>query len=153
MRDPPFDDVARRYKEEEAARKAHLNDSMKTALASLRNDAVRKVIVEYDGHDDDGFVKRATLITTDGKRSEVGERELSHAMFQPKEPGSSTLVNPPTSPLGVIADFVMQVLESEAAGWENNEGGFGTCVVDVETGEYDLNHVWGYGKPYEPREA
>jgi len=140
-----FDEVARNFNEEATASKARTTEKLKEALARLSKDSVRKVMVEYDGHEDDGFVKKVTLVTTNGRQFEIGEKELVSEMYQQKAPESGPDAPAPPSSLGPIVDFVIALLEEKAGGWETSEGGFGTCVIDVETGEYDLNHIWGYG--------
>jgi hypothetical protein len=151
MGGPSFDEVAKKHMEEEVTRKAGVLKSAKLALVSLRQDGITKVIVEYDGHNDDGFLTTAVMIAADGKRTELRGNELSDQMYQPTASGRTKLDTNPSSPLGAMADFVLHLLEDEHGGWETNEGAFGTCEIDVETGEYSLNHVHGYGKPYELR--
>ena len=124
-----YDEIRRKYEHEHEAAKARKTKSMQSRLERLKAESIHKITVEYDGHDDEGFVKRITFVTTDGKRVD----------------NDVNLVNrDPESTLSAIEEFVFALLPGA---WETNEGGFGTCVIDVATGDYDLKHIWGRGKP------
>jgi hypothetical protein len=118
---------------------------MKDTLDNFRRDSIRRVIIEYDGHEDEGFVQKVVTIAKDGTKRETAGMDLFHQSHQETAPGSHAYRRSTSTSLGSVVDFVMKLLEENAAGWETGEGGFGTCIIDVDTGEYDLNHVWGYG--------
>jgi len=108
---------------------------MRKILPALRQDSVVKIIVDWDGHNDEGAIEGITFVKADGTRVEqdLGWSSEKKAFKSPA--------------VGTIEDFVFAMVPG---GWETNEGGFGTCVVDVQTGEYDFRHVEGKGKP-QPR--
>jgi len=130
--DPPFDDVARSFREKEAAKKAQTNQAMKKLLEILRNDSVNKIVVDWDGHGDDGSIQRIAFVRSDGTQVEQDLR------------WSSEKKGFVSGGVDTIKDFVFDMVP---AGWETDEGSFGTCLIDVRTGEYDFRHVWGNGKP------
>jgi hypothetical protein len=128
-----FDEIRKKYDQEKDAEGARRAEEMKDALRDLRKNSVRKITVEYDGHNDEGFVNRIAFLTSGGKEVEKG---MSPVQMR-ADPS-----------LFVIEEFVLSLLPEA---WETNEGGFGTCVIDAETGDYDLKHIWGPGKPQERR--
>ncbi len=127
---PSADDVIRKweevYKKEKAEDRARADRKMKIVLTEIKKDAVVKIMLEYDGHGDEGFITKITLVKSDGSRVEIDLRS----------PEGERLYDP-------LNEFIFSLLPGA---WENGEGGFGTCVINVETGEYDLNHLWGSGK-------
>lgn len=129
-----FDEVAKRYNEERKTSMQKARLEVKRALENLRADGIEKVILDYDGHNDEGFIKKATFVTTDGKATEKNQMEIGEVV--------------PHSPLGVIIDYMFRVFEGEGA-YEHNEGSFGTCSINTETGKYGMKVITGYGKPYD----
>lgn len=46
------------------------------------------------------------------------------------------------SEASVLEELAYTLLERHYCGWENNDGGQGTIVVDLYTGEVKLEHEW-----------
>ena len=109
---------------------------MKELFVTLRSDSVNKIIAEWDGHNDEGSIQSMMFVKSDGTQVE-------------QDLGWSTEKNSLNSEaVGIIEDFVFTMVPP---GWETNEGGFGICIIDVRTGDYDFRHVFGKGKPYNLR--
>jgi len=134
--DPSFDDVARNFREKEEAENARKKEALKKVLVALKADSVNKIIVEWDGHEDDGSIQRVTFVKPDGTQV---DQDLN---WSTEKNGFKS------EAVGTIEDFVFTMVPP---GWETNEGGFGTCIIDVKTGDYDFRHIFGRGKPYELR--
>jgi hypothetical protein len=132
--EPPssFDDVSRRFREIKEAERTRKEAEMKKLFPALRQDSVVKIVVDWDGHADDGSIEGVTFVKADGTRVE-------------QDLGWSSEKKAKSPAVDAIEDFVFAMVPG---GWETNEGGFGTCVVDVQTGEYDFRHVSGQGPPH-----
>jgi hypothetical protein len=91
-------------------------------LPQLKAKGVHTVKVEYSGSGDGGSVDEVICACKDIEEPiEIGE-ELH----------------------GLLIDAANQLIDEKHAGWENNDGGFGTMKLDVSTGEFEWVHNENY---------
>jgi hypothetical protein len=97
-------------------RLAECSVSLRALLVELARQGVTVIEVEYDGSGDSGQVERVTFTSPTGpvEVSEQAER--------------------------VVEDYVDVLLGCHQAGWENDEGSFGTVRIDVVERSVTLEH-------------
>lgn len=111
-------------------------------LKALADLGVTTFVVEYSGGGDSGDVTE-TSATPEGVMAQVVatkviERAVSgeyvdgkwHYSFREKDISLDE----------ALRNFAMQWVNLNHGGWENNDGGTGTFTVDVDTGEFTLDH-------------
>jgi hypothetical protein len=92
---------------------------------------VRKISIEYDGGGDSGSIESIQFIDKDGK------------------PIADEVI--PTDYMSSIDTAGYEILHSlYQTDWWNNEGGFGTLIIDLETKEYTID---GYYRITDTEEA
>ena len=99
-----------------AARLRRAQRALRKALAGVAGRDVTTVEVEYDGCGDSGMVESVVFMRA----------------------GESVAV--PSDAAATVEEYVEALLEVHEAGWEQNEGSFGTAVIDLARREVRLEH-------------
>lgn len=109
----------------------HTDEAKRTIFANARAAAgallaagVVKIVAEYSGTGDEGFVDEVTL------------HGPEDAVIPKTEP---TLPDPLVSDLD---DLCTQLVFTEIGVWYDGDGGFGVLSWDLATGEISLQHEW-----------
>lgn len=87
---------------------------LKDLVRKAREKGVVTIEAEYSGSGDEGFIDQIYAITRSGARIEDIAAMAETALYD--------------------------LLERYYAGWENNEGGYGRIVIDVNKGSYQILH-------------
>ena len=80
---------------------------------------IAKVVIEYSGSDDEGYINEISVESLDGKSTDV---ELSYELYE------------------VIRDEAHDLLDSESPGWEINDGAQGHITIVVAERKAYLHH-------------
>ena len=106
-------------------------------LNALREAGITRVDVEFDGYGDEGQIQSITCVGADDCQVEppIGEIEIQSVIHD----GSG--VTSETMPVASAIEHVCyDLLAQHHAGWENNEGGYGTFVFDVARDAITYTH-------------
>lgn len=103
-------------------------------FAALAEAGITKVTVEYDGSGDSGQIGdvfaccgRDTVPLPSGCTLQLARSNPDHPFAQ-------------TSLAEAVENLAWECLEQRHAGWENDDGGFGTFVFDVAARTVTLEH-------------
>jgi len=104
-------------------------DSKQTIIAALLANDIACVTAEYDGEGDQGQVN--TISAYDADNKEVPLDGMTVTM--PAD-------DKPTPLQEAIDDFAWAVLDAYHAGFENNDGGYGTLTISAHNDSVVLQH-------------
>lgn len=92
------------------------------ALTRLQLDGIHQVRLHYDGSGDSGAIDQVEWLTED-------EQPIPYP--QPADVYSSIKE--------ALEEKAYSILES-LSDWYNNDGGYGTMIIHVSTGQYEVDH-------------
>jgi hypothetical protein len=102
-------------------------------LKALSARGIASVTIEYDGGGDSGQI--GDISAYDAKRRPVDiERPVQLALYRGKAASEYDSLRE------ALDDFAWLLLAHFHAGFENNEGGYGTITIDVGERSVTLNH-------------
>lgn len=117
-------------------------------LTALRVIGAATVTVEYSGSGDSGQVDQVVVADVQGQQLDVSLIPKLTVQVEQSEWKDGSFATRTYSQedflYNVLANFCMDWLESEHAGWENNDGGQGEMEIVVADGEFTLNHQENY---------
>jgi hypothetical protein len=135
-----FDDFWGSYKAEQAERQARLPQIKTFVIDQFRKHGVHSVHIEYDGENDSGQTNGIVGFDADHKHV-----EFTSLTAEPPADGHPLCTHLRqligTGSLLELADnFTWEVLGVYHDGFWNNDGGFGTLTINVDTGTVSLEH-------------
>lgn len=108
--------------------------SVKSALLkALAARRIATVEITYDGEGDSGQIQDIVAVGVGTSRVPL-DRPVTMALLEAKEPTRYQSLSE------AIDDFAWTVLQEYHGGFENNDGGYGTIVIDVAKGIVTLDH-------------
>jgi hypothetical protein len=115
-------------------------------LKALTDIGAQKISIEYSGGGDSGDATE-TSISPDHLNKKLNEitvrQQYVHGEYL--EERWHYEVREKQVVLGVaISDFALHWIDLHHSGWENNDGGSGSVVMDVTSGEFRLEHTEYY---------
>jgi hypothetical protein len=142
-----YEDVLSSYEKmrQEAKDRARVNRNL--ILKLLQKKKATHVIVSYSGSGDSGQIDSVDIYR---------DKDVINAKGAIKVLGRDTRWNVKANawdekiehkilPLDeALREFVYDWIESEHAGWENNDGASGECTIDVSKGTFTLGHTSYY---------
>ena len=117
-------------------------ENVMRALGGLR---VARVEVEYDGSGDSGSVQGVTFYDEQDKTIDsvlVRNQIQFYHVYSSYSDGDYTakISKEQKSINDVFENLAEKFLDDEGIDWYNNDGGYGVCVFDFETGKVTLKH-------------
>lgn len=113
---------------------------------ALKRLGATSVVVSYSGSGDSGQIDEVSVYRDKEQiKSQENVSILVASSKWTKDGGWIERVK--STPLALDAaleQFVYDWIESEHAGWENNDGASGECTITVSSNEFILNHVTYY---------
>lgn len=115
-------------------------------IEALKPHGIVKVVVEYYGGGDSGGTEDVRLELDNGETVYPPDVSVIYAEARSRynlETRSFEVetVSKKEKPLAAVLDeFAMHLVESHHAGWENNDGGRGSVVFDVNSNEITVEH-------------
>lgn len=101
-------------------------------LRRLKRLRIAEVEIAYNGEGDDGQIEDVLAFDKRGKAVSL-DAKVRLALYGEIKPKLRTLQD-------VLNDFAWLVLHEYHGGYENNEGGFGTIVIDVAQQRICIDH-------------
>lgn len=129
---PDVDAWMARYNEEQRLRALlhpRVDAHNKAVLLKILGDAgIVRVDVAFDGAGDSGQIEEITLTGSDDCEAEppVGEIEIQSVAYD-----GSGVTSEAMPVAGALEHICYDLLAQHHAGWENNEGGYGSFTFDV----------------------
>lgn len=117
------------------------NVQMKVIAAFLREKGARAVHIEFNGGGDSGQIDDVTFWSGVGDREvtgvpvEITDDELQKIMAPSNDGSGAEVVDPKQA----VEDWAYDILEQTGYDWCNNDGGYGTVVVDLVTNAVMVN--------------
>lgn len=113
---------------------------------ALKRLGATSVVVSYSGSGDSGQIDEVSVYRDEVQiKSEKNVSILVASSKWTEADGWSERVKSETMTLeAALEQFVYDWIESEHAGWENNDGASGECTITVASNEFILNHVTYY---------
>lgn len=102
-------------------------------LVALKRRKIASVVIHYDGEGDSGQVQSVSALDHRDHRVFL-QAPIRLALHDPKNPTSYTTLQE------ALDDFAWTILAEFHAGFENNDGGFGTIRIDVDKRVITIEH-------------
>jgi len=114
-------------------------------FALLRENGVASVTAAYDGQGDSGQIDSITAFDSDNYVLNLGKIQTSiqksTQVWDSENRGWKEIPSAGTKTLiEALDDIFYGALEKQQPGWENNDGAFGTFIVDVPTQTITWEH-------------
>jgi hypothetical protein len=128
---------------DESSLKEHCEQMNKrTLLDALRASGACRAAVSYEGGGDSGYADNVSA--QDAGNAEIALTSMTkYFVVQCTRKDSLwhwQVVEQERTLAETMADFAMQLVCRLHAGWENNEGGFGKVVFDIDAGLVRIEH-------------
>jgi hypothetical protein len=109
-----------------------LAQNMSEVLLMMLATGAKKIAVEFAGSGDSGQIDCVTYYSSAEASIEMDVKVNPHFIDVEKDPELDAIAKK-------LEDFYYARLEDLPYDWVNNEGGGGTMIIDVETGECTIN--------------
>jgi hypothetical protein len=108
-------------------------DMQAALIATLRLLGIARVEIEYDGESDNGQITGVLAFDAEGRFA-----PLQGSLLLPAKADDACRKDQPLS--SALEDFAWAVLQHYHSGFEDNDGGFGTLVIEPPSSRVHLEH-------------
>ena len=129
-----------RYEEQERTKVQRNKDAL---IPVLRSNGIKYVVIEYNGYGDSGQVEDVAVygahceVQPENSYETEGRIDMPDVIAElPEEKGKKLQT--------VLEDFGWDTVTAHHGGFENNEGGQGQVLIDVEAGKVRIEHGDNY---------
>lgn len=139
------EDIVSQWEQEIKQRRAHAKAALVALTPQFQAAGIAFVVAFYDGEGDSGSINSIQFCDSSENIMEIEPRREGDVEGTLKCP---KLHDPQDESKEISVDgYGKDSLESYfdemcPSGYENNEGGFGAVIFDVETGKVRVNHAW-----------
>lgn len=112
---------------------------------ALKRLSATQVVVSYSGSGDSGQIDSVTILNGDEPFKPLKNVRVLVSTSQFDRAANAWIESTKNKCVPIqeaIESLVYDWIESEYAGWENNDGASGDCTIDVEEDSFRLEHTW-----------
>ena len=146
--DPVLTEILSSIRKRQLDARSRLRINRRRLHKALKRLDATSVVVTYSGSGDSGQIDEVNVYRD--KTQIKSEKNVSVIVASSKwsqDSGWIERVKSESMTLEAgLEQFVYDWIESEHAGWENNDGASGECTIEVATNDFNLNHITYYTK-------
>ena len=144
--DPVLIEVLSSIRKRQLDARSRLQINRRRLHKSLKRLGATSVVVSYSGSGDSGQIDQVSIYQDKTELKPVKKISILIATSKwNQESGWIERVQSKSMPLAdALEALVYDWIESEHAGWENNDGASGECTIEVAKNEFILNHITYY---------